>query len=55
MKINFELLERIREIKSLFYLEPTDQEIKTRYSRLNIQETIYPITINEVIVFKSKF
>jgi hypothetical protein len=54
MKINNELLSRLKEVRSLFYIEPSEAELKAKFHRLNIQESIYPITDYEAVIFKSK-
>jgi hypothetical protein len=54
MTINRELLERLREVRSLFYVEPSDAELKAKFQRLNIQESVYPITDIEAVILKIK-
>lgn len=48
LKINYELLSRIREVKQHLWIPPTNEELKERHEKLSICKTVYPPTQQEM-------
>jgi hypothetical protein len=52
MRTDYELLGRIKEVRSRYWEEPTDQELRNRFLKLSISESVYPLGENLAVTLK---